>query len=64
MASPRRHREVTASVLGAIALVAVLVWGVAKLVNGDWFIGSAFVACAVLGLRSLVLTVRRLRRAQ
>ena len=49
-------------VLGAVALVAIGVWGVVKLGEGDWFIGGAFVACALLGVRSLFSTVRRMRR--
>ena len=58
------HRAVTMGVLGAVALLAVGVWGVVNLVEGDWFIGVGFVGCALLGLRSLVLTVGRMRREE
>jgi len=50
------------SVLGAVALLAIGAWGVVKLGGDDWFIGGAFVVCALLGVRSLVSTVRRMRR--
>ena len=58
----RGHRAVTVGVLGAAALLAVGVWGVVNLLDGDWFIGGLFVACALFGVPSVVSRVRRLRR--
>ena len=55
-------RALILGVVGAVALVAIGVWGAVKLGEGDWFIGGAFVACALLGARSLFSTVRRMRR--
>ena len=60
----RAHRAVTVGVLGVAALVAVGVWGVVNLVEGDWFIGGLFVACVLFGLPSLVSSVRRMRREE
>ena len=60
----RGHRAVTVGVLGAVAFLAVGVLGVVNLVEGDWFIGGLFVACALVGLPSLVSTVRRMRREE
>jgi hypothetical protein len=58
------HRAVTVGVLGVAALLAVGVWGVINLVERDWFIGGVFVACALLGVPSLISTVRRMRRQE
>ena len=58
------HRAVTVGVLGAAALLAVGVWGVVNLLDGDWFIGGLFAACALFGAPSLVSRVRRLRREE
>ncbi len=58
------HRAVTAGLLGAAALLAVGVWGVVNLLDGDWFIGLLFVACALFGVPSAVSRVRRLRREE
>ena len=54
-------RALTLGMLGALALVAIGAWGVVKIAEGDWFIGGAFVVCALLGARSLFSTVRRMR---
>jgi hypothetical protein len=43
------------SLLGAVAFVLVGVWGVVNLSEGDWFIGGVMVACAIVGLWSLVV---------
>jgi hypothetical protein len=58
----RRHRAITVAVLGSVALLAIGVWGVINLVEGDWFIGGLFVACVLVSLPSLASTVRRMRR--
>ena len=60
----RGHGAVAVGVLGTLAFLAVGVWGVANLVEGDWFIGGLFLVCAVAGLPSVVSTARRLRREE
>ena len=48
-------RSAATGLLGAVAFVLVGVWGVVNLSQGDWFIGGVMVACAVVGLWSLVV---------
>jgi hypothetical protein len=48
----------TGMVLRAVALLGLGVWGVVKLTEGDWFIGGVLVACVLLGLQSLVTSIR------
>ncbi len=58
------HRAVTVGVLAAAALLAIGAWGIVNLLDGDWFVGGLFVACAILGVPSAVSRVRQLRRAE
>ena len=58
----RARRALILGVLSAVALLAVGVWGVVKLGERDWLVGSIFVVCAVLGLRSVASAVGRVRR--
>ena len=58
------HRAVLVGVLLAVGFVAIGVWGIVNLTEGDWFIGGLFIACALLGLPSLISTVRRVRREE
>jgi hypothetical protein len=58
------HRALRVGVLRAVLLLVLGVWGVVKLVEGDWFIGGVLLACVLLGVPSLVSTVRRIRREE
>lgn len=60
----RDHRAAVIGVLGTLAYLGLAAWGVANLVEGDWFIGALFLACALVGLPALAGTVRRMRRAK
>jgi hypothetical protein len=55
------HRALTVGVLRAVLLLGLGVWGVVKLLEGDWFIGGVLLACVLLGVPSLVSTLRRAR---
>ena len=50
------------SVIIAVAWTLLGAWGVANLSEGDWFIGTVMVACAIVGLWSLAARVLRDRR--
>ena len=53
------------SVIFAVAWGLLGAWGVVNLSQGDWFVGTVMVACAVVGLWSLAVRVvadRRRRR--
>ena len=48
--------------LAAVAYVLLGAWGVINLADGDWFIGGVMLACAVVGLPSLLARARKERR--
>ena len=58
------HRALKVGVLRSVLLLVLGVWGVVELVEGDWFIGGVLLACVLLGVPSLVSTVRRIRREE
>jgi hypothetical protein len=60
----RGHRAAALGTLGAVAFLAVGVWGIVNLLDGDWFIGGLFLGCMLLGLSSLTSTVRSMRRKE
>jgi hypothetical protein len=53
-----RRAVIAAMALRAVALLGLGVWGAVKLTEGDWFIGGVLVASVLLGLHSLVMSVR------
>jgi hypothetical protein len=55
-------RSAATSLLSAVVLLFVGVWGVVNLSDGDWFIGGVMVGCAVVGLWSLVVRLLQQRR--
>jgi uncharacterized membrane protein YdjX (TVP38/TMEM64 family) len=55
-------RSAATSLLGAVAFVFVGVLGAVNLSDGDWFIGGVMVACAIVGLWSLVVRLVQQRR--
>ena len=57
------HRSIM-GVLRAVALLALCVWGVVNLVDGDWFIGGVMFVCVLLLVPSRVSAVRRMRREE
>jgi len=58
------HRVGKVGVLRSVLFLVLGVWGVVELVEGDWFIGGVLLACVLLGVPSLVSTVRRIRREE
>ena len=58
------HRSIKVGVLRAVALLALCVWGMVNLVEGDWFIGGVMLACVLLLVPSQVSAVRRMRREE
>lgn len=58
----RGSRAAAPGVLAATAFVAVGVWGVVNLSEGDWFIGGVMVASAVVALWSLAVRGLQQRR--
>ena len=50
------------SVIIAVAWTVLGAWGVVNLSEGDWFIGTVMVACAIVGWWSLAVRVLRDRR--
>ena len=50
------------SVIIAAAWTLLGAWGVLNLTEGDWFIGTLMLVCAVAGLCSLVARARGERR--
>ena len=54
-----QSRAVAVLLVAAVALIAVGVWGVVKLGDGDWFIGGGFIACSVIGLGRVLSRIVR-----
>jgi hypothetical protein len=58
----RANRSLMMSLLGIAAYVAVGVWGVVNLAEGDWFVGGVMLGAALVGLPSLVVRLGPSRR--
>jgi hypothetical protein len=58
----RTNRSLMLSLLGIAAYVAVGVWGVVNLAEGDWFVGGVMLGAALVGLPSLVVRLGPSRR--
>ena len=56
------NRSTAVSLVSAVAFVAVGVWGVVNLSEGDWFIGCGMLGSAVIALSSLATRMLQDRR--
>lgn len=58
------HRAALLAAVGTVAYLTLAAWGALNVIEGDWFIGSLFLGCALVGLVALGSTVRRMRREE